>query len=91
LPLRMRAQAVVARNVRRLRVGRQLSQENLAVDAGLDRTYDSRIERGMENPTVAVLEKLSRALGADIAELFDAARVARGPIKPLPSGRHKRS
>jgi transcriptional regulator with XRE-family HTH domain len=84
----MRAQIVVARNLRRLRVLRSLSQENLAVDAGVDRTYVSRLERGIENPTVAVLERLSKALNADIAEFFDQARVARGPVKPLPSGRH---
>jgi transcriptional regulator with XRE-family HTH domain len=87
----MRAHVVVARNLRRLRVLRALSQENLAVDAGVDRTYVSRLERGIENPTVAVLERLSIAMDVDIAELFDAARVARGPVKPLRSGRHKRS
>ncbi len=79
---------MVARNLRRLRVARALSQENLAVDAGVDRTYVSRLERAMENPTVAVLERLSKALDAEIADFFDAARVARGPVKPLPSGRH---
>ena len=83
----MRAQIVVARNLRRLRVARNLSQEVLAVDASVDRTYVSRLERGLENPTVGVLERLSKALDADIAEFFDAARVARGPVKPLRSGR----
>jgi transcriptional regulator with XRE-family HTH domain len=85
----MKAQVVVARNLRRLRVLKGLSQEALAVDAGIDRTYVSRLERAMENPTVAVLEKLSSALDSDIADFFDAARVSRGPVKPLPSGRRK--
>jgi transcriptional regulator with XRE-family HTH domain len=83
----MKAQVVVARNIRRLRVQKGISQEALAVDAKIDRTYVSRLEREMENPTVAVLEKLAAALGSDIRDLFDGARVARGPIKPLPSGR----
>ncbi|MDE2133808.1 MAG: helix-turn-helix transcriptional regulator [Alphaproteobacteria bacterium] len=87
----MRAQIVVARNLRRLRVARSLPQEKLAVDAKVDRTYVSRLERGLENPTVAVLERLSIALGANISDFFDAARVARGPVKPLPSGRHPRN
>jgi transcriptional regulator with XRE-family HTH domain len=87
----MRAHVVVARNLRRLRVLRSLSQETLAFDAEVDRTYVSRLERGIENPTIAVLERLSIAMDVDIAELFDAARVARGPVKPLRSGRHKRS
>jgi transcriptional regulator with XRE-family HTH domain len=52
----MKAQALVAWNLRRLRVGRGFSLENLAVDAGIDRTYVSRLERGLENPTVGVLE-----------------------------------
>lgn len=85
----MKAQIVVARNLRRLRVSRSLSQEDLAVDARVDRTYVSRLERAIENPTIAVLERLARALGANISEFFDAARVAKGPIKPLPSGRHR--
>ena len=56
----MRAQKVVALNIRKVRVRTGLSQEALAVDAGIDRTYVSRLERGLENPTVAILEKISR-------------------------------
>lgn len=85
----MKAQIVVARNVRRLRVQKDLSQEDLAVDAQIDRTYVSRLERELENPTVAVLERIAKALGADIRELFDPARVLKGPVKPLPSGRRR--
>lgn len=85
----MRAQVVVARNLRRLRVNRGISQEALAVDAGIDRTYVSRLERGLENPTVAVLERLARALASEIADFFDVTRVAKGPVKPLPSGRRR--
>lgn len=83
----MKAQVLVARNVRRLRVRKGLSQEALAVDAGIDRTYVSRIERGLENPTVAVLEKFSKALGSEIAEFFSSGASVKGPIKPLQGGR----
>jgi transcriptional regulator with XRE-family HTH domain len=58
----MRAQALVARNLRRLRTQHGLSQEALAADAGIDRTYVSRLERGLENPTVAILEQLAGLL-----------------------------
>jgi transcriptional regulator with XRE-family HTH domain len=58
----MDARILVARNLRRLWVAKGLSQEALAVDAGIDRTYVSRLERGMENPTVGVLERLTQAL-----------------------------
>jgi transcriptional regulator with XRE-family HTH domain len=48
----------------------------LAFEAGIDRTYVSRLERGMENPTVAVLEKLAGALSSNIEELFTPPRAA---------------
>lgn len=44
----MKATALVAWNLRLLRVKRALSQEALAVDAGVDRSYVGRIERGMK-------------------------------------------
>jgi transcriptional regulator with XRE-family HTH domain len=83
----MRAQALVARNLRRLRVGRGLSQENLAVDAGIDRSYVSRLERGLENPTVGVLEQLADALCSEVVEFFVIPAPDEPPPKPLPGGR----
>jgi transcriptional regulator with XRE-family HTH domain len=83
----MKAQALVAWNLRRLRVGRGLSQENLAVDAGIDRTYISRLERGLENPTVGVLEQLAEALDARIVAFFAVPAPGEPPPKPLPGGR----
>jgi transcriptional regulator with XRE-family HTH domain len=83
----MRAQALVAWNLRRLRVGRGLSQENLAVDAGIDRTYVSRLERGLENPTVGVLEQLAEALDAGIVEFFAVPAPGEPPPTPLRGGR----
>jgi transcriptional regulator with XRE-family HTH domain len=86
----MKARALVARNLRRLRVRQGLSQENLAVDAEIDRTYVSRLERGLENPTVAVLERLADALNASIVEFFAVPRPGEPAPKPLPSGRRPR-
>jgi transcriptional regulator with XRE-family HTH domain len=71
---------MLARNLRRVRVKRALSQEALAADAGIDRTYVSRLERGLENPTAAMLEQLAGALGAEIVEFF----VVPAPGDPLP-------
>jgi transcriptional regulator with XRE-family HTH domain len=82
----MKAQITVARNLRRLRVVAGLSQEALAADARVDRTYVGRVERSLENPSVAVLERLAKALGCDIAEFFDQSQVTR-PVQPLPGGR----
>jgi transcriptional regulator with XRE-family HTH domain len=83
----MKAGALVARNIRRLRVAKGLSQEALAVDAEIDRTYVSRLERGLENPTVAVLEKLARAVSASIDEFFKVPRAGESAPRPLKGGR----
>jgi transcriptional regulator with XRE-family HTH domain len=83
----MKAGALVARNIRRLRVARGLSQEVLAVDAEIDRTYVSRLERGLENPTVAVLERLAKALSSSIEDLFRAPRAGEAAPRPLRGGR----
>ena len=56
---------------------------SVAVDAGIDRTYVSRLERGLENPSVAVLEKLANALKASIPDLFTVP--AKGEALPVRS------
>ena len=84
----MNARALVARNIRRIRVARELSQEALAVDAEIDRTYVSRLERNLENPTVAVLERLARALNCKVVDLF--ANSGAGKIATLKPGRKGR-
>lgn len=86
----MRVQVTVARNLRRLRVAKGLAQETLAVDAEVDRTYVSRLERGLENPSVGMLERLADALQADIQEFFNAAG-AKSAVRPLRSGRKKQA
>lgn len=86
----MKANKLVARNLRRLRVRRGLSQESLAVDAAIDRTYVSRLERGLENPTIAVLERLAKALDAEIVEFFAVPAPGEPAPKPLPGGRRPR-
>ena len=86
----MEMQAIVAQNIRRLRVARGLSQEALAVDAEIDRTYISRLERGLENPTVAVLERLARALNVSIGDLFREPSPDEAPPQVLPKGRKRK-
>lgn len=62
----------LGRNVQRIRKERGWSQEELAFESGLHRTYISGIERGARNPTVLVLEKLAEALGVTPARLLEA-------------------
>ncbi|WP_454747484.1 helix-turn-helix domain-containing protein [Ciceribacter selenitireducens] len=58
-------------NIRRLRVAEGLSQEKLALEAGIDRSYVGRIERGTENVTVSALETLALVLDVPVAELLN--------------------
>jgi len=61
---------VMGDNVRALRLSLSLSQEELAFRAGVDRTYISQIERGVGNPSVLVLVKISATLGVEPQELL---------------------
>jgi transcriptional regulator with XRE-family HTH domain len=61
---------VLAFNIRTLRAAMQLSQEQLALDADVDRTYVSQIERGIGNPSLLVLCKLGLVLNTDIGDLL---------------------
>jgi len=48
-----------------------MSQEKLAHEAGLDRSYVGRIERGEHNLTFVALVKLCRAMKCDVAALTE--------------------
>jgi len=76
----------VGRNIRRLRVDAEMSQEMLAVYSKLETVYLSRIERGVANPTVRVLERVARALRVDSGEFFRIETV-RTPVGNLQRGR----
>lgn len=52
----------VGKNLSKIRKDRGLTQEELAFDCELDRTYISGIERGVRNPTVVIIQKIASAL-----------------------------
>ena len=62
--------AILARNVRRLRQQRQMTQEQLALDAEIDLTYLGGIERGKRNPSLAVLARIADALSVPLPKLL---------------------
>ncbi|HEY0282399.1 MAG TPA: helix-turn-helix transcriptional regulator [Rhizomicrobium sp.] len=74
--------------LRRLRLERKISQETLAFEAKIARNYVSGIERGIENPTIVVLQRLARALGVPMAEIVSPGRPGETLLKNLPRGRN---
>ena len=61
---------IVGTNVRKLRVERKLTQEQLAHETGIDLTYLGGIERGRRNPSVSVLGRLAESLGVHPSSLL---------------------
>ena len=61
---------LLGRNVRSARLARGLSQEQLAFEAEMKRSYLSELERGTRNPSVRALGRLAKALGVEPPELL---------------------
>lgn len=68
----------LGRRIKELRKQRGLSQEKFSEKADISPQYLSRIESGVENPTLDLFIKLSRALEVEMWEMFDFGHVA-GP------------
>jgi transcriptional regulator with XRE-family HTH domain len=64
------AREILATNLRRLRHERAWSQEDLALEAGLHRTFVAHVERKIRNISIDNIEKLAHALGVSPAELL---------------------
>jgi len=65
-----KAKSALAERLRELRRERKWSQERLAEEAGMHRTYLAGIEREIRNPSLESLVKLANALELTLAELF---------------------
>lgn len=61
----------VGRNVKKYRLENGWSQEELALECELHRTYISGVERGIRNPTVRVVDIISKALDIPPSKLFE--------------------
>ncbi|MBN9547242.1 MAG: helix-turn-helix transcriptional regulator [Alphaproteobacteria bacterium] len=70
----MRLEVVLGGNVRRLRKSAGLSQEELAAEVGIDMRYLGGIERGQENPSLAVIGSIAKALSVSASSLLEAKR-----------------
>ena len=77
-------------NLRRQREARGLSQEALAHDANLHRTYIGQVERGERNISIDNIERLARALGVEPADLMRRGENG-APAKSHPARKNKPS
>ena len=62
--------SIFARNVRRLRQKKGMTQEELAFEAEIDLTYVGGIERGKRNPSLLVMCRIANALSVPLARLL---------------------
>ena len=73
---------MLGEEIRRARLSAGKSQERLALDAHVHRTYVSQLERDLKSPTLAVLFRICDALGISAAELVgrieEGQRLAEG-------------
>jgi transcriptional regulator with XRE-family HTH domain len=64
------SQKKLGTNLRKIRVGKELSQEEVATAVGISVTYYAGIERGEENPTYAVIESICKALKVKSSQIL---------------------
>lgn len=60
--------------VRELRRARNWSQEELAANSGLDRSYVGGVERGSRNPSLVNIVRIAKALDVPVGSLFTSSR-----------------
>ncbi|WP_081836889.1 helix-turn-helix domain-containing protein [Thiomicrospira sp. S5] len=63
-----------AHTLKQIRMEKNVSQQKLALDANLDRTYISLLERGLRQPTITTLFQLAEALEIPVEELIQGTR-----------------
>lgn len=68
--LHMKAAKKLGENIRRVRMDKGLTQEDLCQKLGMDPSYLSNVESGNKNPTLATIEKIATALNVSIDELM---------------------
>lgn len=66
----MNALNIFIKNMKKYRIEKNLSQEELANKANLHRTYISSVERGQRNISLQNIEKIAYALEIEIYQLF---------------------
>lgn len=85
----MEAKKLVGWNIRRLRVERGLTIEELAAEADVAPAYLGQVERGVVNVGIVILGRVAKTLGTRLAELFVEPLPEADPPKPLRAGRRR--
>ncbi len=85
----MDVRQLVGWNLRRLRVMRGISQDELALQADVERAYVGHLERGTKNATLLTIEKLAAALQFPLVDLFREPDAGQAKPEPLRAGRRK--
>jgi transcriptional regulator with XRE-family HTH domain len=70
---------VFATNLRRIRNAKGLSQDDLAYDAGISRSYLSQLEKGVFYASLKIIEKLATTLDVEPAEFLKKHRAGGRP------------
>lgn len=66
----MMVQRIFGNTIRQFRVGRGMSQEQLALSIGMDRTYYASVESGKRNISIQNIAKIAKGLDVDISDIF---------------------
>ena len=74
----MKAVIQLGMRIRYLRSLRKWSQEDLALEANVNRNYICDLENGRRNPSLEVLERISDAFGITLSELFRGIETIEG-------------
>ena len=61
----------IGKQLRLVREGHQILQKDLAVNAGLDKSYISKLERGLADPTFSTLSKIAKAYNLSVAHMLN--------------------
>ena len=64
--------------VRAFRIEAGLSQEALAYESDINRSYIASLEAGQRNPSLDLMARLARALGVDLADLVQELQKKKG-------------
>ena len=75
------AQKLFACNMKRIRLAKKLTQENVAEGASLHPNYISSVERGERNISICNIERIAYALDVPMTELLAV------PVKIVESGK----